>query len=158
MNRRRKSPLTHISSIVEGGIGKKPLYRIIKNWQQIVGDIVFRVAAPLKIRNNILIVGVTTNPWLQELILSRHTMLDKIKKTCTGVKDIQFILKTDIEVRYANPPAETSCKDPLKARIYPKDLEYIEYATRQINDSDLKNIFEKILKKKITMTRDKASL
>jgi len=89
----RRSHLTHISSVINNKLGREPLFIIFRNWKEIVGEIIFKVAAPIKLKENILIVAVTTHPWLQELTLSKHLMLKKINRFSSDVKDVQFILK-----------------------------------------------------------------
>lgn len=89
----RRSHLTHISSIINNKLGHDPLFTIFRNWKEIVGPTIFKVAAPIKLKDNLLIVAVTTHPWLQELTLSKHIILKKISHFSSDIKDVQFILK-----------------------------------------------------------------
>ena len=85
----------HISTIINRGyIAKNPLYIIVKNWKKITGDIIFKVAYPARIKAGTLVVGVKNHSWLQELNMSKHLMIENIKKFTTEVDDVQFILDT----------------------------------------------------------------
>jgi len=59
--------LTHVSNIISKKFGKNSLYVLIKNWRQITGETIFKISAPVKIKDKTLIIAVKNNVWLQEL-------------------------------------------------------------------------------------------
>jgi hypothetical protein len=95
MSQNRRSGLIHISSIInKGPIARNPLYILVKNWKKITGETIFKVTYPLKIKEETVIVGVKTHAWLQELNMSKHLMIDNIKKYTNKITDVQFVLDT----------------------------------------------------------------
>jgi predicted nucleic acid-binding Zn ribbon protein len=92
MSRYRRSNPTRLSVLINQNLSKLPLYSINKNWKNIVGNILFKSTTPLKIKDQTLIVGVSTHSWIQELNLTKETMLEKIKPYCASIKDVKFIL------------------------------------------------------------------
>lgn len=95
MSQNRRSGLIHISTIInKGAIARNPLYILVKNWEKITGETIFRVTYPLKIKNETVIVGVKTHAWLQELNMSKQLMIDNINKYTNKITDVQFTLDT----------------------------------------------------------------
>jgi hypothetical protein len=149
----------HISKLISKQLGKNSLYPVIKNWHRIVGSIIFRIAAPLKVTKGTLIVGVKTHQWLQELGFSKETMIKKISEYSRGITDVQFILKSDIR-----KPSEAAL-ERKKAReervitsLTAKDISFIKTAVADIKDEELKDIFENLLKTKLCNGRESKKL
>ncbi|MFH1224010.1 MAG: DUF721 domain-containing protein [Pseudomonadota bacterium] len=95
----RRSQLTHISNIINNKMGKSPLFIIFRNWKEIVGPTIFKIASPVKIKDQTLLVAVKTHTWLQELNLSKHIMLKKITPFVPEIEDVQFILSGRTSLR-----------------------------------------------------------
>ena len=53
---------------------------------------IFKISAPVKVKNGTLIVGVKNNVWLQELSFLKNKLLEKLQAYTPNVKEIQFIL------------------------------------------------------------------
>ena len=135
-------------------LGSNNLYPVIKNWHRIVGSIIFRIAVPVKIKKNTLIVGVTTHQWLQELSFSKETMLKKIKEYSRTIMDVQFILKSDIKKGPAKDIKKDSAASRPRASLSAADITFIKSAVVDVKDEELKEIFENILK--ISLSNKKA--
>lgn len=92
MSRYRRSTPVRLSTIISKRFGAVPLYSINKNWRNIVGNILFKSTTPLTIKEKTLIVGVSSHPWLQELNLTKQTILEKIRPFWKEIEDVKFIL------------------------------------------------------------------
>lgn len=92
MSEYRRSYPKSISSIVSQRFASVPMYSINKKWKDIVGDLLFKVTSPLKIKDGTLIVGVQQHAWLQELTLIKNVMLEKIRPYWKDIQDVKFIL------------------------------------------------------------------
>lgn len=141
----------HISQIINKQLGKNSLYPVIKNWRNIVGPIIFKVAAPIKIKGDTLLVGVKNHQWLQELSFLKQTMLSKVSEYSRSIKDVQFILKTDIRKKtdIENEKKKIKMQD-ISASLTDKDISFITTSISCIKDDELKEIFENILKIKLS--------
>jgi predicted nucleic acid-binding Zn ribbon protein len=67
-------------------------YDVLTAWEKIVGEKIAAVTQAQRFDNGVLIVGVRTAPWRNELTMRRHEIREKIN-TSFGekiVKDIRF--------------------------------------------------------------------
>ena len=123
---------------------------MIKNWRNIVGPIIFKIAVPIKVKKETLIVGVKTHQWLQELSFSKETMLGKISKYSKTITDVQFILKSEIKKSSILKNENKKIKiDTITKALTVKDISFIQHAVADVKDDELKNLFENILKMKL---------
>lgn len=140
----------HISQIINKQLGKNSLYPVIKNWHKIVGPIIFKIAAPIKVKNDTLLVGVKNHQWLQELSFLKQTMLSKVSEYSRSIKDVQFILKTDIRKKTDIENEKKKVKmQNISASLTDKDIRFINTVITDVKDEQLKEIFENILKIKL---------
>ncbi|MCX6111982.1 MAG: DUF721 domain-containing protein, partial [Proteobacteria bacterium] len=123
----------HISQIINKQLGKNFLYPVIKNWHNIVGPIIFKIAVPIKVKKNVLLVGVKNHQWLQELSFSKEIMLKKISKYSKGITDVQFLLKSDIRKKsdIKNDKKKTELEAVSRA-LTTKDISFIKYAVADV--------------------------
>ena len=140
----------HISQIINKQLGKNSLYAVIKNWRNIVGPIIFKIAVPIKVKKETLIVGVKTHQWLQELSFSKETMLQKISKYSKTITEVQFILRSEIKKKsYIKNENKKTKTDANSRALTEKDISFIQHTVSDVKDNDLKNMFESILKMKL---------
>ncbi|MDD3094807.1 MAG: DUF721 domain-containing protein [Candidatus Neomarinimicrobiota bacterium] len=68
-----------IDRIVMRIAGKHALeeYRAYKSWNAIVGDVIAKVAVPLRVQNGIIYVSVKNSTWRQELLMQKPLILKK---------------------------------------------------------------------------------
>ena len=141
----------HISQIINKQLGKNSLYVVIKNWRNIVGPIIFKIAVPIKIKKETLLVGVKTHQWLQELSFSKETMLQKISGYSKTITDVQFILRSEIKKMSVIKDEKKKAKmESISKALTEKDVLFIQNAIVDFKDNDLKDIFENILKIKLS--------
>ncbi|MBC8525813.1 MAG: DUF721 domain-containing protein [Candidatus Cloacimonetes bacterium] len=63
--------------------------RIALLWNRTVGKILSRKAQITKLENNILFINVENNVWLQELVLQKSKILEKINRKLNPSEQIQ---------------------------------------------------------------------
>lgn len=74
---------------IDGALRK---YRVITEWDDVVGEQIARVARPQRIENGVLFVSVSSAPWRAELTLKRTEIIQKLNEAAGSgvVKDIRF--------------------------------------------------------------------
>ena len=72
-------------------------------WNNILGNLLSERTKLIKIENQTLFVAVSNNIWMQELLLNKQELLEKIRKS-SGVKleNIVFFLEDDSKERKPN--------------------------------------------------------
>lgn len=67
-------------------------FDVLTAWERIVGEKIAAVTQAQRFDNGVLIVGVRTAPWRNELTMRRHEIMDRINNTFGEkiVKDIRF--------------------------------------------------------------------
>ncbi|WP_166404767.1 DUF721 domain-containing protein [Desulfonema ishimotonii] len=89
---------THIGQVLPGAMKKYrresdgELVRIWALWDQAVGPAVAENARPAAFRGDLLIVHVTSSPWVQQLRFLKHEIRSKVNSALGGemVRDIRF--------------------------------------------------------------------
>ncbi len=69
------------------------LVSLRKKWPEIAGPLVSRNAIPLSLRNSVLTIVVRNHAWAQELLMSKTTMIERVRETVgerIPVSDIRF--------------------------------------------------------------------
>lgn len=75
------------------GRDKRDLILLISKWDLIVGSILADRSQVVKLEKGILFVGVFNSVWMQELVLLKQTIIEKIKKTLNyRIKNILFFI------------------------------------------------------------------
>jgi hypothetical protein len=137
----RRSEPTRINNLIYKDLGKKPLFAVMQNWHAIVGDIIFKVAVPVRFKNSILIVGVTTHSWIQELILSKHIVMKRIQKFTQEVQDIKFAIKTDLVGLQRDDYQSIKQHKNINRKVLSKELmQYVESVATAVEDDELRDI------------------
>ena len=74
---------------IDGSLRK---YRIITEWDDVVGEQIARVARPQRIENGVLYVSVSSAPWRAELTMKRTEIIQKLNEVAGNavLKDIRF--------------------------------------------------------------------
>ncbi|MBC8312660.1 MAG: DUF721 domain-containing protein [Candidatus Cloacimonetes bacterium] len=92
------SSFTSAKKIIENlirNISKNKFSREIKIgllWSQAIGKILSQKAFVSKLEKDILFVNVTNNVWLQELVLNKLEILEKINKKLNPKEQIKEII------------------------------------------------------------------
>lgn len=95
------SKLKHVSNIFDellGNLSQQGFNREIKiaiQWNRAVGHLLRRKTQIRKLENNVLFISVENNVWLQELLLKKNKILQKINaklKKSEHLKNIIFSL------------------------------------------------------------------
>jgi hypothetical protein len=141
--------LTHVSNIISKKFGKNSLYVLIKNWRQITGETIFKISAPVKIKDKTLIVAVKNNVWLQELSFFKTKLLGALHKYTPEIKEVLFILSSEFNKKTDKPKNKPKDKPGLNT-LTSTDTKFISSILEKIEDKELKGIFENIIKIKLT--------
>ncbi|MCL5738333.1 MAG: DUF721 domain-containing protein [Bacteroidetes bacterium] len=78
----------------ETGVSEKlRAYRVVAEWQDIVGEMIGKNTEISRIENGILYVKVSNSAWRNELVFMKLAIMKKIKENYpeSGVNDIFFI-------------------------------------------------------------------
>ncbi|MDD3716557.1 MAG: DUF721 domain-containing protein [Candidatus Marinimicrobia bacterium] len=68
-----------VDKIVIRIAGKHALeeYRAYRSWNAVVGDVIAKVAVPLRVQNGVLYVSVRNSTWRQEILMQKPLILKK---------------------------------------------------------------------------------
>ncbi|NQV17042.1 MAG: DUF721 domain-containing protein [Armatimonadetes bacterium] len=70
------------------------LVKIAFGWKKIVGKILAERTSIQKLEKKVLFVSVTNNVWMQELVLTKSKIIEKIKMVLNvEIEDIIFFIK-----------------------------------------------------------------
>jgi predicted nucleic acid-binding Zn ribbon protein len=94
-----KTKPTRIGGLVEkvlNDLGLKKRveeYRVIENWEQIVGKAVAENVIPVGVERGRLVVGVRSSPWMMEMRMRENDLMERITEWAgeNVVKEIRFV-------------------------------------------------------------------
>lgn len=94
----RKQRFVSLGEIIEKALvnfkkeRNSPAEKIIREWKDIVGTEIAKVARPVKIKFGTIFVNVENSAWLQELFFLEREILNKLNKQTKGkpIKKICF--------------------------------------------------------------------
>ncbi len=68
------------------------LYRLWEQWADVVGPVIAPNARPAAIKGKLLLVNVSSAPWMQQLQYLKYELMEKLNKALgsEAVKDIRF--------------------------------------------------------------------
>jgi predicted nucleic acid-binding Zn ribbon protein len=103
----RKEKMVPLSELIDtsrklrwlGVVDEQRHLEIYKVWPQAAGEAVARQTRPIRMRNDVLHIAVSSPAWLQELSLLKPTLLANLKKILGGQcpRDLRFNLsETDL--------------------------------------------------------------
>ena len=127
-------------------------YRILDVWKRAVGPQISANTGPFKFKNNTLFVSVSSPAWMQQLRFMKQEIMDKVNLEWEKeeIKNIYFSIG-DIH----HTPAKSADR-PIDFSLYPlkeRDKRLIRENLSQIDDEELKDILEKVMKKEIVKRR-----
>ena len=77
------------------------------NWRNVVGDYLYKHSKVMKIQQDIIFIGVSNSVVMQELILIREDLKQKInRKLSLDIKDIVFYIADGYRDSYKRQTAE----------------------------------------------------
>jgi predicted nucleic acid-binding Zn ribbon protein len=70
-------------------------YRVIEEWERIVGKVIAERAEPVQIARGRIVVQVNSSPWLMEMKMREREILEKIAEAVGNgvVREIRFVGK-----------------------------------------------------------------
>ena len=94
----RKS-IPRLSGVIDAVIGSLGLTRkyhgwqVVKNWPEIVGRQIAKVATATRFEDTTLYVAVADDAWRQELVMQTESIIEKIRQYPYGqaVKQLRFV-------------------------------------------------------------------
>jgi hypothetical protein len=117
-------------------------YKILKNWENIVGEKIAKVSMPAFINKTVLYVRVANSTWRMELDFFKKDLIGKINSILKGkfIDDVKF--KTG-ELIKINEPQENKEKIASNEKYITK--QEIEIDFNEIKDNEIKNQIKKTI-------------
>ena len=125
----------------------KPVWDV---WEKAVGASVASKALPEGVqRNGVLVVGVASSVWMQELQFSKHLMIENINRECKKklIKDITFRLASSPTAEPESTSPVMKTKIPDEYRLRPHERVTLEKEASTLGDQELKKVISRILDK-----------
>ena len=100
-------------------------------------------------RNGILVVGVASSVWMQELQFSKHLIVENINRECKKklIKDIHFRLAASpVDAPGLSSPALQK-NIPDEYRLDSNERKNLEKTISNLDDPELKTVIKRILEK-----------
>lgn len=121
--------------------------KIFLSYESMVGEKISDISKPTFIQNNTLFIGVENHVWLHQLHFLKPDLLDKINSNFprTVVKDIRFQvcdIKKNKKAESNNKIKRENCQ---KIDIPEKTMQVIYNISHDIDDEDLRKIFERLM-------------
>jgi hypothetical protein len=120
-------------------------YRVFEVWEEVVGETIAKKAAPEAIRNRVLIVKVSSSPWIQELQFMKEMIKEKLNDRL-GEKliDDLFFQIGNVKV-YKDSPINQPSREWVELSLPEKELSEVENSLKGLKDPDLSSILKRIL-------------
>ena len=129
------------ASGLQGSLGE---YRILGQWDKIVGPAIARHARPQIVRGNKLFLSVDSPAWMQQLSLLKPELIEKVNKSLgrDAIKDIALKLG-EIASPEARPKESALPRVPLNA----EERDKIEQYVRDVQDPDVRASIRRVIEK-----------
>jgi hypothetical protein len=126
-----------------GLAGKLGIYRIMGQWESVVGAVIASHAQPSAIRGKKLTVQVDSPVWMQQLSLLKPDLIEKVNRGMgeDAVKDIT--LRLGEVVSQKKPPSKMSPPVPLSE----KERALVESSVKDIDDPEIKTALARLMEK-----------
>lgn len=121
------------------------LYRVFEIWEETVGEIIAKKAAPEIIKNEILIVKVSSSTWIQELYFIKEEIKKKLNEKLGDplIKDINFQIGK-VQMNKKSPRVHNPM-DWSKFPLSEKELKEIENLLKDLKDQEISAILKRII-------------
>ena len=127
-------------------------HRILNTWNNAVGPQISAHTDPFKYRNGTLFVNVSNPAWMQQLRFMKQEIIDKIN-TESGKEDIKNIYFSIGDIRRTHATAADHAIDFRRYPLKERDRRLIRENLSRIEDKELKEILERVMKKEIIKRR-----
>ncbi len=126
----------------------------LQAWDTLVGEVIARVARPLRFEGGTLWVAVKSNAWAQELNFQKATLLERLNREAGSdcFHEIRFVVRTSLGERAGSDPR--GCLDEHRAS-HPAQME-LSPEEREALQRSLASIEEPALRKAIYRAREAA--
>ena len=99
--RKRRQGLESANALLAKALGRKEVFerlearRIVKRWQEAVGEHLAARSAPEKFEHGVLTIAVSSAPWAQELRLRKAELLQRLNETAGRdlFEDLRFAVR-----------------------------------------------------------------
>jgi hypothetical protein len=150
MGNQKKNFIAHgperVCSVIDHSkISKNPMFVILKNWKNIVGELLNKVSSPVQLNSGTLIIAVKNHSWMQELMFSKSALKEKLLELTDAVSDIKFIIaQSEHGAKHAKKSA------PKKQYPYTREDEnFINSVVNNLKSEELKlSIYKSFVKQK----------
>jgi len=119
------------------------IYRILGQWEGMVGNVISRHAQPLSIRGKSLSVQVDSPVWMQQLSLLKPELIEKANGVlgAGSIKEIMLVLG---DVRSAGKQKERA--EPLPP-LNDEEQKLVEGVISEVADPEIKDALRKLMEK-----------
>ncbi len=126
-----------------GLAGRLGIYRILGQWEGMVGNVIARHAQPLSIRGKSLSVQVDSPVWMQQLSLLKPELIEKANGVLGegSLKEIMLVLG---DVRSAAKQKERA--EPLPP-LNDEEQKLVEGVISEVSDPEIKEALRKLMEK-----------
>jgi hypothetical protein len=120
-------------------------YKVFEVWDEVVGATIAKKAKPEMLRNRVLIVKVSSSPWIQELQFMKEQIKEKLNDRL-GEKLIDDLF-FEIGKVQLNKESHTnqSSGEWLELSLPQQELREVENSLKGLKDPDLSLIIKRIL-------------
>ena len=127
-------------------------YRILDIWNKAVGPQISAHTNPFKFKNATLFVNVSDPAWMQQLRFMKQEIMDKVNLEWEKeeIKNIYFSIG---DIHYTPPKVSDRFIDFSQYPLKKRDERLIRENLSQLDDEELKDILEKVMKKEIVKRR-----
>lgn len=143
----RKADLRKLSTNLQSVFGGKnwhtlwQVYKLVKHWQEVVGENVARNSMPAYIQKNILWIYVDNSIWMQQLQGRKPELLDKIRtfQKDLDIKDIRWLMRPTDEI-----PAKKQKNSRLPKEINPAEQKNFEEIAASVQNEKCRDALCKL--------------
>ncbi len=124
--------------------------KIVSDWENAVGPVIFQQTRPEKIRNRTLYLRVSSPIWMQQLQFMKQELIEKVNAALQkdAVSDIFFNVGV-IDPLPAAPKKKDFRLDESSFPLKPRDKRLIKETLSLVKDPELGRIIERAMKKGI---------
>lgn len=133
----------------EYGLDHKILeVKVFTAWKEAVGDLIARNTQPISLVNGRLTVHATTHVWVNELLLLRERMIQKMN-TAVGESAVRELKFSARPINQSSRPRSQRFQRPKRlklqtSKVAPDTLEQINQTITVVEDPDLKTRLKRL--------------
>jgi predicted nucleic acid-binding Zn ribbon protein len=150
----KRESLSHISDVIDNSLTKLSLsgrlkeYKLHLAWPEIVGPLIAKRTAPVKLIRKTLYVNVSSQTWMTELQYQKIDIIEKIKEEFDAEFVNEIIFRFGSLTRPAvrkNKPIESKEEATVEHKAYTS--EFIDKTVTPVKDAELRELIRRTMSK-----------